>query len=162
MAPRLAALTVALAAALALAAGAVAALTLTLGTAPSFSVTLDGTDFTQAFSFTMQVSGATNAGWNITASSTSFSCCTGTHTVNAPTLTDVAYNSCTGGGCNAPTNSVTWPIALTGTAQKIENAAANTGKGTVNLTANLTMPISGNMFAGSYTSTLTLAIVSGP
>jgi len=160
VAPRLAALTVAIAAALALAGGAAAALSLTLGTPPSFGVTLDGTDFTQAFSFTMQVAGATNSGWNITASATSFTA--GTHTVSPATVTSVAYNSCTGGNCSAPTNSVTWPIALTGIAQKIENAAAGTGKGTINLTANMTMPISGNMFAGSYASTLTLAVVSGP
>jgi WxL domain surface cell wall-binding len=159
VAPRLAALTVVIAAALAFVAGAAAALSLTLGTAPSFNVTLDGTDQAPAFNFTMQVSGAANAGWNITASATSFTA--GAHTLNAPTVTSVALTSCTGGSCT-PTNSITWPVALTGAAQKIYNAAAGTGKGTVNLQANCTMSVPGNAFAGSYASTLTLTIATGP
>jgi len=159
VAPRLAALTVAVAAALALAGGAAAALSLALGTAPSFGVTLDGTDQTPAFSFTMTVTGGTNSGWNITASATQFTA--SGHTLNAPTVTSVAFDSCSGSGCT-PTNSVTWPVALTGTAQKIYNAARNTGKGTVHLTTNLTMSVPGNAFAGSYASTLTLAIATGP
>jgi hypothetical protein len=139
-------------------AGAAAALSLTLGTAPSFNVTLDGTDQTQPFSFTMTVGGG-NGGWNIAASATNFTI--PGHSLNPPTLTGVTMTSCSGGGC-PPTNSITLPIALNASAQKIYNAASGTGKGTIGLTANLSLDIPGNAFAGSYTSTLTLSIASGP
>ncbi|MHB8643746.1 MAG: hypothetical protein ACYDA3_12775 [Gaiellaceae bacterium] len=161
MAHRLAALTVVVAAALAFVGGAAAALSLTLGTAPSFNVSLDGTDQTVPFSFTMTVAGANNSGWNITASATTFTA--SGHSLGLPTLTSIPAGACTGGGCSNAVNLTTsYPIALTGTAQKIFSDQAGSGKGTIPLTANLTIGVGGNAFAGSYASTLTLTIVSGP
>jgi hypothetical protein len=161
VAPRLAALIVVIAAALAFAGGAVAALSLTFGTAPSFSVSLDGTDQTVPFSFTMTVSGGTNSGWNITASATQFTV-TG-HNLGYPTVTSVPSGACSGGGCTNAVNLISaYPIVLGGTAQKIFSDQAGAGKGTIPLTANMTMAVGGNAFAGSYASTLTLTIVSGP
>ncbi len=160
MAPRLAAITFAVAAALAFAGGAAAALTLTFGTAPSFNVSLDGTDQTVAFSFTMTVAGGTNSGWNITASATQFTA--SGNTLGYPTVTGVPAGACTGSSCTNAVNLSTYPIALTGTAQKIFSDQAGAGKGSIPLTANMTMAVGGNAFAGAYASTLTLTIVSGP
>lgn len=161
MAPKVTALALVVAAALALAGGAAAALSLTLGTAPSFTVNLDGTDQSVPFSFTMTVSGGSNAGWNITASATQFT--VSGHTLAAPTVTGVPAGTCSGGGCADAVNLITsYPIALTGTAQKIFSDQAGAGKGTIPLTANLTLAVPGNAFAGAYTSTLTLAIATGP
>jgi len=161
VAPKVATITVVLAAALALAGGAAAALSLTLGTAPSFSVNLDGTDQSVPFSFTMSISGGTNSGWNVTASATQFTA--SGHTLAIPTVTSVPAGACTGSSCTNAVNLITtYPVALTGTAQKIFSDQAGAGKGTIPLTANLTLAVPGNAFAGSYTSTLTLAIASGP
>lgn len=160
MAPRAAAITVVVAAALALAGGAAAALTLTLGSAPSFTVTLSGADQTQAFTLGMTVSGGAAAGWNITASETPFD--VGDYSLGNATITSVSIGSCNGGGCANPSNSVTWPIALSSTAVKIVNAAAGSGRGTDPLTVDFTLPVPGNAFAGAYTSTFTFAIASGP
>jgi len=161
VAPRLAALTFAVAAALALAGGAAAALTLTLGNAPSFNVSLDGTDQTVPFSFTMTVSGGTNSGWNVSASATQFTA--SGNTLGYPTVTSVPAGACTGSSCTNAVNLIsTYPIALTGSAQKIFSDQAGAGKGSIPLTANMTMSVGGNAFAGAYASTLTLTIASGP
>lgn len=151
------------AAALVLATGAAAALSLALGAGPTFTLTLDGSDKTATASFTMTVTntGATGTlGWNITASQTPLT--SGSNSLGYATVTGVTASACSGGGCADPTNSVTFPIALSGTAVKIYNAALNTGRGTNPLTANLSLGVPGNAFAGSYTSTMTLSIASGP
>ena len=144
--------------ALALAGEASAALGLTLGTAPSFTVTLDGTDQTPAFSFTASATG-TNGAFNVTASSTVFTA--GIKTLGSPTVTGVTPGTCTGGGCVNAVNTITsYPILLTAASQKI--FSTNTAKGTIPLTANLTMSVPGNSFTGAYVSTLTVTVVSGP
>jgi hypothetical protein len=161
VAPKVAAVTFVVAAALALVGGAAAAqLTLTLGTAPSFGVNLDGTDQSVPFSFTMTVTGGGSAGWNISAAATAFTA--GGHSLGFPTVTGVPNSACSGSHCVDPTNGTTYPVALVASAVKIYSAAAATGQGTIPLTANLTLSVPGNAFAGAYTSTLTLAIASGP
>ena len=48
------------------------------------------------------------------------------------------------------------------TAVKLFNAAANTGMGSFNLTPTIQVAIPANTYAGTYQSTVTVAIVSGP
>ena len=144
--------------ALALAGEAAGALGLTLGTAPSFTVTLDGSDQTQPFTLDLTATGASGA-FNVTASATVFT--VGTKALARPTVTGVATGACTGGGCTDATNTIaTYPILLTAAAQKIYSTAS--AKGSIPLTASLTLAIPGNAFAGAYTSTLTVTIASGP
>jgi hypothetical protein len=57
---------------------------------------------------------------------------------------------------------VTWPITINTTAAKIFNAAANTGQGTVILTGTYTITYPANAIAGTYSSTITYAVASGP
>ena len=45
---------------------------------------------------------------------------------------------------------------------KVFNAAANTGMGRFTITPSINVSIPGNSYAGSYTSTLTIAAVTGP
>jgi hypothetical protein len=45
---------------------------------------------------------------------------------------------------------------------KLFNSAANTGMGRFTLTPTIAVSIPGNAYAGSYTSTVTVAAVSGP
>jgi hypothetical protein len=151
--------------ALAVPSTAVAA-TLTV-TAPSTvtvpGVTLNGDDQTK--SFTMQhtvlyTTPGNTAGWNIQVSSTTLT--SGTKTLPAMQVTGVASANCTGSGCVNPTNSVTWPVTLGTTGVKIFNAAANTGKGSVILTATYQLTYPANALPGTYTATVTVTAVSGP
>jgi hypothetical protein len=144
--------------ALAVAGEAAAALGLALGTAPSFTVTLDGTDQAKAFTLGMTATGAFSA-FNVTASATVFT--VGTKTLDRPTVTGVSTGACTGYQCQNATNTIsTYPILLTATAQKIYSTGA--AQGSIPLTAGLSIAIPGNSFAGAYQSTLTVTIASGP
>src|SRR5439155_5241632 len=111
------------------------------------------------------------AGWNITLTSTTFStgggsphtlATTATTVQSAPTVTcDSGYT------CTLATNSVTYPYtvpagATAPTATKLFNAAANTGTGNETLTPTFRVTIPANAYVGTYTSTWTLSLVSGP
>lgn len=148
------------------------ALSLTTSAAPSFGVTLDGTDQTGTYTVPSTVTDArgTSAGWNLTLTSTQFS--TGgstpsTLSTGASSLTGVTNACVSGSTCTAPTNAITYPVAVpAGTtapaAVKYFNAAASTGKGKFTNTPSVNVSVPANSDAGTYTSTLTLAAVSGP
>jgi hypothetical protein len=146
-------------------------LSATTSAAPTFSANLDSGDSTPTFTIplTTQDTRGTGAGWNETITSTQFS--TGgatpyTLAANASTLTGVAVAS--GSGTNtSPTNAVTYPVAVPAaatapTAVKFFNAATATGMGKFTITPTVSVFVPQNSYAGSYTSTVTLAIVSGP
>jgi hypothetical protein len=154
--------------------GSVNAGTLSISTSatPSFSVTLDGTDKTGSYTVPTTVTDATGggAGWNLTITSTQFTTGGGspkTLATNASSLTGVT-SSCAGGStCTNPTNSVTYPVAVPAgssppSAVKYFNAALNTGAGQFTNTPTVSVSVPANSYAGSYSSTLTLAAVSGP
>jgi hypothetical protein len=132
--------------------------------APSTSVTLDGTDKTASLPVAVSVVDATGSGsgWNVTEAATTF--VSGTHSFAAPTATTTSSACATGGNsCTNATNSITgYPITLSTSATKIFNAALNTGMGKLDLTSGIAVAIPGNAFAGTYTSTVTISIVSGP
>ena len=130
---------------------------------PSFSDTLDGTDQTASYSALLGITDArgTGPGWNLTISATSFSDGSG-HTL-APGAVSAVSASCTGGSsCTGATNAITYPLTVTGSAVKFFNAAAATGMGKVNVTPTVDVAIPGSAYAGTYTSTVTLAAVTGP
>jgi hypothetical protein len=130
---------------------------------------------------TMVVDDATGsgAGWNVTASSTQFTTGTillpttalslngSTSLATAATIPTAACSTAT--TCTVPTDSsVTYPVAIGTTAVKIYDALVNTGLGSINLGlpgANpmgwwLTIPA--NQKPGTYTSTITLEVISAP
>jgi len=157
--------------AFAMGAFAAASLTLTTGTAPTFALTLTGADQTTTYTLPFTVAytgGGTTLGWNVTATSTTFTnAAAQTFPANASTITSVAVGTCSGGGCNQPTNSITYPVALPAgatapAAVRIFNAAAGTGKGTVVVTPTVDVAVPGNVFSGTYTSTITLTATTGP
>jgi hypothetical protein len=126
-------------------------------------VTLNGDDQTKTFTMahTVAYTGSGNtAGWNIQVSSTTLT--SGAKTLPAMQVTGVTNANCTGSGCVNPTNSVTWPVTLGTTGVKIFNAAANTGKGSVVLTATYQLIYPANALPGTYTATVTVTAVSGP
>jgi hypothetical protein len=160
-------------AASATATGTLSGSTLSLSTsaAPTFSANLDGGDSTPTYTvpLTIQDTRGTGAGWNATITSTQFT--TGgatpdTLATNASSLTGVT-SACASGTCTNPTNAIIYPVAVPAgstppTAVKFFNAATSSGMGKFTNTPTIGVFVPQNSFAGTYTSTLTIAIVSGP
>jgi WxL domain surface cell wall-binding len=143
----------------------------TLSIVPSasaaFGLTLDGTNQTASYSVPTTVTDATgsDSGWNLTITSTQFTAGSYALPANASSLTSVG-NTCLS-TCNPVTNSIGYPLAVPAaatapTAVKFFSAAAGTGAGKWTTTPTISVAVPGNTHAGSYTSTLTLAAVSGP
>src|ERR1700730_2393819 len=140
-------------------------------------------------SFLVSDSTGTGPGWHITASATTFTSA-GPHTLNnsgtlavngSLTLTSGALTVSTPGSaclststCTVPVPNITYPVAITTapttpTAVSIYNATALTGLGSINVGASsggnpvgwwLFVP--GNTIQGTYTSTVTLSIITAP
>ena len=145
-------------------------LSLTTAAAPAFSATLDGTDQTPTYNLPLTVEDltGTGAGWNTTITSTRFT--TGgatprTLSTSASSITGVT-SACAGGTCTNPTNGISYPVAVPAGAEaaavKFFNAAAESGMGEFTLTPTVAVSVPANTYAGTYTSTITLASVSGP
>jgi hypothetical protein len=138
----------------------------------SFTGTLNGLDQTISNPAGLDVGDATGSGtgWNITTTSTTFATSGNTHTLaaTATNVTAAPTDACdTGATCALATNSVTYPYALPAaatapTATKLFNAAANTGLGNQTVTPTWKLAVPANTFAGTYNSTWTLSLVSGP
>ena len=138
--------------------------------AVSFSATLNGANQTLTTTQALDVSDATGSGtgWNITSTSTTFN--TGSHTLSTaattvPTSPTVACDASV--TCTTATPNVSYPYSLPAaatapTATKLYNATANTGMGNQTVTPSWSLAVPGNAYAGSYTSTWTLSLVSGP
>jgi len=139
----------------------------------SFSATLNGLDQTVTATQAIDVGDATGsgAGWNITATSTTFS--TGgltpkTLSTTATTIGAAPTDACDAGvTCTLATNAITYPYTLPAAtlaplATKVYNAAANTGMGNQTVTPTWKLAVPANTYAGTYTSTWTISLVSGP
>ncbi len=138
---------------------------------PTAVVTLNGTDQTVSYTLTLSVNTTLNLGWNVTITSTQFT--TGTTPkrslpTTASSVTGVTAVCTAGQTClTMPQNSVTYPVAVPAgnpapTAVKFYNAQALTGLGTFDLSTTIKVAVPANAYAGNYTSTITLAYVSGP
>ena len=141
-----------------------AGVSLNLPSNPSVSDTLDGTDQNVTYNPVLGVVDArgTGAGWNLQISATSFSDGAG-HTLAPGTLTAAAQACHSGSSCTAATNSgISLPLTISGIAAKFFNAALNTGLGKLDITPTIDIAIPGNSYAGTYTSTVTLAATTGP
>jgi hypothetical protein len=147
------------------------ALSLATTASPAFSANLAGGDSTPTYTLPLTATDTTGtgAGWNLTITSTQFTTGGATpHTLaaNASTISGVT-STCASGTCTNPTNAVTYPVgvpaaATAPTAVKFFNAAASSGMGSFTVTPTVGVFVPSTTFAGSYSSTLTLSIVSGP
>ena len=145
-------------------------LSLSHGATASISDTLDGSDQTVNYTLplTMVDARGVGTGWNLTITSTTFT--DGASHTLATTASSIASvtSTCVGGGtCTNPTNSTTYPTTVPAAATapaavKFFNSALNTGMGRFTVTPSVNVTIPGNAYAGAYTSTLTVAAVSGP
>lgn len=138
-------------------------------TAAFGSLTLNGAtqSVTTNLAFTPTDSTASSNGWNLTGTSTTFTNSGGKTLPTTATTVTAASVAATSGTCRLPTNSITYPVTLPAataapTAVKLYDAAAATGLGpsTVTLTAKISVPP--NSHSGSYSSTWTFSLVSGP
>ena len=144
--------------------GGTAGISLNLPSNPSISDTLDGTDQTVNYAPVLGVVDArgSGAGWNLTVSATSFTDA-GSHTLAPGTITAVSQICHAASTCTAATSSgITYPLTVNGVAAKFFNSALNTGLGKIDVTPTFAVAIPGNAYAGTYTSTVTLATVTGP
>jgi hypothetical protein len=158
--------------AIALRDAAQATLSATTTAAPSFSANLNSGDQAKTFTVPLTVSdtrtgASAGLGWNTTVTSTQFTSGAKTLPATVSTVTAVSSACANGGLCTNPTNAVAYPVAVPAgatapTAVKFFDAATATGKGVFTLTPTFSVAVPQNAFAGTYTSTLTIAIVSGP
>ena len=136
----------------------------------SFAATLNGSDQTPTDNEAIDVGDATGsgAGWNITATSTTFTTGTKNLSTSATTVTATPTVSCDSGAtCTLATNAITYPYTLPAastapTATKLFDGAVNTGLGNQTVTPTWRLSIPANTFAGTYTSTWTISLVSAP
>jgi hypothetical protein len=138
-----------------------AGFSLTTSATPSFSVALNGTNRSATYTAPLTVDnsavGVSVTGWNLTITSTQYSTGTGKKLATTASAITAVGASCAGTCTVNPTNGVAYPLALPAgsgppTPVKLFNAAAATGLGTV----------PANAYAGTYTSTLTVDLVTGP
>jgi hypothetical protein len=148
-----------------------ATLSVTTSAAPSFSANLNSGDLTPTYTAALTVNDTRTSGsvgWNLTITSTQFNTGTKTLATSASKVSAAPTSACANGGlCTNPTNSVAYPVSVPAdstppTAIKFYNAASATGIGTFTITPTVGVFVPQNSFAGSYTSALTIAIVSGP
>lgn len=150
-------------------AGGFGALSIMTPATASFSVALDGTDQAPVYQLpiTVAATGQGHAGgWHLLASATQFVNGSYTFPATASSVLSVTLPaSCSGGGCSvpAPSGSVTLPVTLPNTGgAAIYSAAAGSGDGTNVVTANIEVATPANVYAGTYTSTVTVQVVAGP
>lgn len=141
-----------------------AGISLNLPAGPSLTDTLDGTDQTVSYAPVLGLVDARGggAGWNLQISATTFSDGSG-HTLAPGQVTSVAAACKAGSTCTAASSSgITYPLTVSGTAAKFYVAAVNSGLGKIDVTPSVDVTIPGNAFAGTYSSTVTLAATTGP
>jgi hypothetical protein len=144
-------------------------LNLTLPGTISFpGVTLNGLNKTDTTTAGLTIDDETGGGlgWHLTATSTAFA--NGSHTLatNATTVTGVSAPAATG-NCTTATNAIGYPVtvpaaATAPTAVSIFDASAASGAGPLTTTLSLSLAIPANAIKGSYGSTWTITLASGP
>ena len=139
------------------------------GTVAFSAVTLTGTNKTATASAAVTPSDMSGnaAGWNVQATSTTFTNAAGKTLPTTATTVTAATAAAASGNCDLPTNSVAYPVTLPAgatapTAVKVYNAAAGTGGGPLTLTLSVQLAIPARAYSGSYSSTWTFTIASGP
>jgi hypothetical protein len=145
---------------------------LTIKTASTLSfpgVTLSGYNqsTTAAMSLTADDESGSGSGWNLNATSTTFDAGSGRLLPTTATTFTSGSASAAAGNCSLPTNTVAYPLTLPAgatppTAIRLFDAGAATGAGpsSVSLGAKIALPA--NTRAGTYSSTWTLTLSSGP
>jgi len=133
------------------------------------SVTLNGKDQTATVNgvFTPNDQTNSNAGWSIAGTSTTFTNGASKTLPTIATKITAASVATASQNCSLPTNSIAYPVTLPAAATapaavKLYNAAANTGAGPSTVTLSFQLAVNASTYNGTYTSTWTFTISSGP
>jgi hypothetical protein len=128
----------------------------------SVGVTLSGDDETTTFTIDTEVSSTNGnkAGWKVQASATTPS--SGSYTLPALVVTGGSESCISACTVNPTLSGVSYPITMSGSAQTIYNAAANTGTGDFDVANTFRVAVPANTIAGTYSSTVTLSGSTGP
>lgn len=107
-----------------------------------------------------------HSGWSISATSTQFVSGTRKLPVTATTITGVGMAP-GAGSCSPARSGLSYPITLPAAttapaAVRIASAMSGTGVGPTTVTPTFALAVPANGYAGSYTSTWTLSVTSGP
>ena len=164
-------------------------LTLTSPTALAWATTANGLDqrvvdpTTAHQSYVVNDASAGAAGWHVTASATTFTTGTatladaGTFVTTGSTASEAATTAPTaacssGSTCTLPADTTTYPVAITTAASaptpvNIYATGVNTGIGSITIgigpnPVGWWVNVSAGTLAGTYISTVTLQIISGP
>lgn len=137
-------------------------------TFPATALTNANQTVTAAQPITVADATGSGSGWSISVTSTTFT--TGSRTLanNATTVLAPPAIACKAATtCTLATNSVTYPFTLPAaasapTAQKLYNAAVDTGLGAQTITPTWRLAVPATAYAGTYTSTWTFSLTSGP
>jgi hypothetical protein len=153
------------------AASAAGVLSVSSSATPNFSANLDSGDQTATYTIPLVTIASVSPapGWNETITSSQFDTGTAKLATSASTITSPPTVSCNSAeaNCTSATNSVSYPVNVPAgsgppTGVKFVNAASGTGAGKFTVTPTVSVSIPQNSFAGTYSSTVTIAIVSGP
>ncbi len=135
----------------------------------NFAGTLTGANQTLTTTMPLNVSSGLASGWSIAATSTQWN--DGGSQVLPPTATtvsDAPIVTCDVlSQCNLAASSVGYPYVLPAgatapAASRLFNATAGTGIGRQTVTPTLRLSVPGNSYAGTYHSTITVTLQSGP
>lgn len=134
------------------------------------AATLSGVDqdVTTTLALTGDDQSGTGTGWKLTGTSTTLTSGANTLPTSATTITGVTRTAGTG-NCSLPANAVTYPVTLPAAATapaavKLFSAAAGaySGTGAIDLSVGLKIRVPANARTGTYASTWTLTMVTGP
>ncbi len=109
----------------------------------------------------------TGTGWNVTGTSTQFRNSAGKTLPTTATTVTAGSAAATAGTCDMPTNQISYPLVLPAaatapTAVKLFDAKAQTGLGQFLITLAMQLSVPASAYSGTYTSTWTVTIASGP
>jgi len=105
-------------------------------------------------------------GWNLTATSTTFT--SGGHALPTTAAQITAASASAGtGNCSLPTNQISYPLTVPAattapTPVKVFDASAGSGAGPTNVALTAALNVPANARSGTYSSTWTLTLASGP
>ncbi len=139
---------------------------LTITSKPAVALTLNGKDQTVSYKLTFAINNTALQGWHVTITSLKFASNTHILSSTASYVSDVTAG-CTSGSCAAPNNQVTYPIPIPASNAPpppvtfYNSVGSGSGIGTFTVTATINIVVPGNAYAGTYTGTIIVTLITG-